>query len=24
VDLRVRGRKDLIVRARKGYYAPKM
>lgn len=24
VDLRVKGRKDLIVRARKGYYAPKM
>ena len=24
VDLRVRGRKDLVVRARKGYYAPKM
>src|SRR6266849_506024 len=24
VDLKVRGRKDLIVRARKGYYAPKM
>jgi Ca-activated chloride channel homolog len=24
VDLRVKGRKDLVVRARKGYYAPKM
>jgi len=24
VDLKVKGRKDLIVRARKGYYAPKM
>jgi VWFA-related protein len=24
VDLKVRGRKDLVVRARKGYYAPKM
>jgi Ca-activated chloride channel homolog len=24
VDLRVKGRKDLLVRARKGYYAPKM
>jgi VWFA-related protein len=24
VDLKVRGRKDLIVRARKGYYAPKL
>jgi VWFA-related protein len=24
VDLRVKGRKDFIVRARKGYYAPKM
>lgn len=24
VDLRVKGRKELIVRARKGYYAPKM
>jgi VWFA-related protein len=24
VDLRVKGRKDLIVRARRGYYAPKM
>jgi Ca-activated chloride channel homolog len=24
VNLRVKGRKDLIVRARKGYYAPKM
>jgi VWFA-related protein len=24
VDLRVRGRKDLVVRARKGYYAPRM
>ena len=24
VDIRVRGRKDLIVRARKGYYAPRM
>jgi len=24
VDLRVKGRKDLIVRARKGYYAPRM
>jgi Ca-activated chloride channel homolog len=24
VDLRVKGRKDLIVRARKGYYAPKL
>ena len=24
VELRVRGRKDLVVRARKGYYAPKM
>jgi len=24
VDLRVKGRKDVIVRARKGYYAPKM
>jgi VWFA-related protein len=24
VDLKVKGRKDLVVRARKGYYAPKM
>jgi VWFA-related protein len=24
VDLKVRGRKDLVVRARKGYYAPKL
>jgi VWFA-related protein len=24
VDLRVKGRKDLVVRARKGYYAPRM
>ena len=24
VDLRVKGRKDLVVRARKGYYAPKL
>lgn len=24
VDLKVRGRKDLVVRARKGYYAPRM
>ena len=24
VDIRVRGRKDLLVRARKGYYAPKL
>jgi VWFA-related protein len=24
VDLRVKGRKDLVVRARRGYYAPKM
>jgi VWFA-related protein len=24
VDIRVKGRKDLVVRARKGYYAPKM
>ena len=24
VEMRVKGRKDLIVRARKGYYAPKM
>ena len=24
VDLKVRGRKDLVVRARRGYYAPKM
>ncbi len=24
VDLRVRGRRDLFVRARRGYYAPKM
>jgi VWFA-related protein len=24
VDLRIRGRKDLVVRARKGYYAPKL
>jgi VWFA-related protein len=24
VELRVKGRKDLVVRARKGYYAPKM
>jgi VWFA-related protein len=24
VDLKVRGRKDLVVRSRKGYYAPKM
>jgi VWFA-related protein len=24
IDLRVKGRKDLVVRARKGYYAPKM
>jgi VWFA-related protein len=24
VDLKIRGRKDLVVRARKGYYAPRM
>ncbi|MGA2595059.1 MAG: VWA domain-containing protein, partial [Bryobacteraceae bacterium] len=24
VDLRVKGRKDLVVRCRKGYYAPKL
>jgi hypothetical protein len=24
VDIRVKGRKDLVVRARKGYYAPRM
>jgi hypothetical protein len=24
VDVRVRGRKDLVVRARKGYFAPKL
>jgi VWFA-related protein len=24
VDIRVKGRKDLLVRARKGYYAPRM
>ena len=24
VDLKVKGRKELVVRARKGYYAPKM
>jgi Ca-activated chloride channel homolog len=24
VDIKVKGRKDLVVRARKGYYAPKM
>jgi len=24
VDINVKGRKDLIVRARKGYYAPRM
>ena len=24
IDVRVKGRKDLVVRARKGYYAPRM
>ncbi len=24
VDLKVKGRKDLVVRCRKGYYAPKL
>ena len=24
IDMRVKGRKDLVVRTRKGYYAPKM
>jgi len=24
VDIRVKGHKDMIVRARKGYYAPKL
>jgi hypothetical protein len=24
VDIKVKGRKDLVVRARKGYYAPRL